>query len=170
VAVAIKILQGRFVNRPHKKIQDNALTKKILTVVGARPQFIKVSPVSHAIREHGNFSEVLVHTGQHYDDNMSRVFFDELRIAPPRYNLDVGSGGHGEQTGEMLKRLEPIMVKERPGLMLIYGDTCRLQAAYTGCTCRGGPALVQQENARGDQQGRRRPSVVASVLSHENGG
>lgn len=99
------------------------MTKKILTVVGARPQFIKVSPVSHAIREHGNFSEVLVHTGQHYDDNMSRVFFDELRIAPPRYNLDVGSGGHGEQTGEMLKRLEPIMVKERPGLMLIYGDT-----------------------------------------------
>jgi len=97
--------------------------KKILTIIGARPQFIKASPVSKAIRESGEFEEVLVHTGQHYDGNMSQIFFDELEMQPPTYNLEVGSGGHGEQTGEMLKRLEPIITSENPNLVLIYGDT-----------------------------------------------
>ena len=97
--------------------------KKILTVIGARPQFIKAAPVSKALREHGGFAEILVHTGQHYDANMSQVFFDELEIPAPHHNLDVGSGSHGEQTGEMLKRLEPLMVLEKPDVVLIYGDT-----------------------------------------------
>ena len=97
--------------------------KKILTVIGARPQFIKAAPVSKTLKEHGGFKELLVHTGQHYDANMSQVFFDELEMPAPRHNLNVGSGGHGEQTGEMLKRLEPLMVSERPDLVLVYGDT-----------------------------------------------
>jgi UDP-GlcNAc3NAcA epimerase len=97
--------------------------KKILTVIGARPQFIKAAPVSKALKEHGGFTETLVHTGQHYDANMSQVFFDELEMPAPRHNLNVGSGGHGEQTGEMLKRLEPLMVSEKPDLVLVYGDT-----------------------------------------------
>jgi UDP-GlcNAc3NAcA epimerase len=96
---------------------------KILTVIGARPQFIKASLVCKALKEHGGFTETLVHTGQHYDANMSQVFFDELEIPPPHHNLEVGSGGHGEQTGEMLKKLEPIMMSEKPDIVLIYGDT-----------------------------------------------
>jgi UDP-N-acetylglucosamine 2-epimerase len=97
--------------------------KKILTIIGARPQFIKAAPVSRALRERGGLREVLVHTGQHYDANMSQVFFDELEIPAPHFNLGVGSGGHGEQTGEMLKRLEPLMVSQKPDLVLVYGDT-----------------------------------------------
>jgi UDP-N-acetylglucosamine 2-epimerase (non-hydrolysing)/UDP-GlcNAc3NAcA epimerase len=94
---------------------------KILTVVGARPQFIKASAVSRALSE--NCTEVLVHTGQHYDENMSDVFFEELDIRYPDYNLLVGSSPHGKQTGEMLEKLEILMISERPDCVLVYGDT-----------------------------------------------
>ena len=104
---------------------------KIVTVVGARPQFIKAAPVSRAIEGYNkqgvsgasSILEVLVHTGQHYDDNMSQVFFRELELRNPEYNLGVGSGSHGDQTGEMLKRIEGVLVKERPDYVLVYGDT-----------------------------------------------
>jgi UDP-N-acetylglucosamine 2-epimerase len=94
---------------------------KVLTVVGARPQFIKCAPLSRALR--GLAREVLVHTGQHYDDAMSGVFFRELDIPEPDYSLGVGSGPHGRQTGEMLAKIEDVIVKERPDLVLVYGDT-----------------------------------------------
>jgi UDP-GlcNAc3NAcA epimerase len=96
---------------------------KITTVVGARPQFIKAAPLSRAIRESCKYHEVMVHTGQHYDKNMSKTFFEELDMQPPKYNLGVGSGGHAEQTGEIMKRLEPILINERPELVIVYGDT-----------------------------------------------
>ncbi|MFQ5779386.1 MAG: non-hydrolyzing UDP-N-acetylglucosamine 2-epimerase [Nitrospiria bacterium] len=104
---------------------------KILTVVGARPQFIKAAPVSRAIEEHNRkiphhgsqIIEVLVHTGQHYDDNMNGIFFRDLNLAKPDYNLEVGSGLHGEQTGEMLKKIETVLIKEQPDYVLVYGDT-----------------------------------------------
>lgn len=94
---------------------------KIITVIGARPQFIKASAVSKKIRE--KHTEILIHTGQHYDSNMSDVFFEELDIPKPDYNLEVGSGGHGVQTGKMLEALEEIYLKENPDMILVYGDT-----------------------------------------------
>ena len=97
--------------------------KKIVTVVGARPQFIKAAPISKALDQSRKFVEVMVHTGQHYDFTMSDNFFEELEIPPPKYNLGVGSGGHGVQTGEIMKRLEPVLEEEFPDLVVVYGDT-----------------------------------------------
>lgn len=96
---------------------------KILTIVGARPQFVKAALVSEAIQATGGLIEVVVHTGQHYDANMSALFFDQLEIAEPRYNLGIGSGPHGRQTGDMMARLEEVAGQERPDWMLVYGDT-----------------------------------------------
>ena len=94
---------------------------KIVSVVGARPQFIKAAAVSRVLRE--RHQEVLIHTGQHYDYEMSGIFFDGLEIPPPDANLEVGSGGHGAQTGAMLKAIENVLIAERPDYTLIYGDT-----------------------------------------------
>lgn len=95
--------------------------KKILTILGARPQFIKHATVS--IKMRGRINDIIIHTGQHYDSNMSDVFFNELGINSPDYNLKVGSGNHGEQTAAMLKGIEDILLTERPDRVLVYGDT-----------------------------------------------
>ncbi|MHB8182985.1 MAG: non-hydrolyzing UDP-N-acetylglucosamine 2-epimerase [Candidatus Desulforudaceae bacterium] len=96
---------------------------KIVAVVGARPQFIKAATVSRVLRSTPGVEEVLVHTGQHYDDNMSRVFFEELEIPEPNYHLGIGSGTHGAQTGRMLEAVEQVLLQERPDWALVYGDT-----------------------------------------------
>ena len=98
---------------------------KLLTIIGARPQIIKASALSRAIRQHfaDQITEVLVHTGQHYDENMSAVFFDELAIPQPQYNLQVGSGSHGRQTASMIAGIEEILETEKPDYVVIFGDT-----------------------------------------------
>lgn len=101
--------------------------KKIVTVVGARPQFIKAAAISGVLREH--FTEVLVHTGQHYDYNMSQQFFDELFIPHPIYNLGISGGSHGEMTAQMLVELEKVLMQEAPDMLLVYGDTNSTLAA-----------------------------------------
>ena len=96
---------------------------KIITVLGARPQFIKAKVVSDALLKYEGAEEIIVHTGQHYDENMSNIFFDEMEISKPRYNLSVAGGSHGLQTGKMLEGIEKILLDERPDLVLVYGDT-----------------------------------------------
>lgn len=97
--------------------------KKIVTVLGARPQFIKASVVSHAMAQQSGLKEVLVHTGQHFDANMSDVFFEELGLNKPDYFLDIHGGGHGAMTGRMLAEVEQVLLKEKPDAVLVYGDT-----------------------------------------------
>ena len=98
---------------------------KILTIIGARPQIIKAAALSRAIKNNfqKDIQEVIVHTGQHYDENMSKVFFNELNIPQPDYNLNVGSGEHGKQTASMIVGIEEILLKEKPACIVLYGDT-----------------------------------------------
>ena len=97
------------------------MKRKILTIIGARPQFIKCSPVSRKLRI--NNTEILVHTGQHFSKNMSEVFFKELKIPVPDYNLNINGGSHAEMTSLMMKKLEKVIVSEKPDIIIIYGDT-----------------------------------------------
>ncbi len=95
--------------------------KKICTVVGARPQFIKLAVVSRVLRK--EFQEILIHTGQHYDHNMSDVFFEEMEIPKPDYNLGISGGTHGQMTGQMLMEIEKVLLEEKPDMLLLFGDT-----------------------------------------------
>lgn len=96
---------------------------KILTIVGARPQFVKAATLSREIIKRNDIEEIIVHTGQHFDANMSDVFFEEMSIPKPKYNLEVHSLGHGAMTGRMLEGIEKILLDEKPSLVLVYGDT-----------------------------------------------
>jgi UDP-GlcNAc3NAcA epimerase len=96
---------------------------KILTIVGARPQFIKAAALSRELESRDGVEEILVHTGQHFDKNMSDVFFDEMNIPKPKYNLEINSLGHGAMTGRMLEGIEKLLMDEKPNMLLVYGDT-----------------------------------------------
>lgn len=107
---------------------------KIITIVGARPQFIKAASVSDALRKRKGISEIVVHTGQHYDEYMSDIFFEELSIPAPIYNLGIGGGTHGQNTGRMIERIEEVLLKEKPDWLLVYGDTdSTLAGAIAAC-------------------------------------
>ena len=96
---------------------------KILTILGARPQFIKAGSVSREIAKHSEVEEIIVHTGQHYDVNMSDIFFDEMKIPKPDYFLGIGGKSHGAMTGQMIEKIEEVCLKEKPDWVMVYGDT-----------------------------------------------
>lgn len=103
--------------------RKGAVVKKIATVIGARPQFIKAAMVSKAFVASRRINESIIHTGQHYDPNMSDVFFEEMGIPKPKHHLNIGSGSHGLQTGRMLEAIEKVLLEDRPDGLLVYGDT-----------------------------------------------
>ncbi|MDN3408125.1 MULTISPECIES: UDP-N-acetylglucosamine 2-epimerase (non-hydrolyzing) [unclassified Pseudoalteromonas] len=96
---------------------------KVVTILGARPQFIKAGSVSREFAKYDNFKEIIVHTGQHYDANMSDVFFDEMKIPKPDYFLGIGGKSHGAMTGQMIEKIEEVLLSEKPDWVLVYGDT-----------------------------------------------
>lgn len=97
--------------------------KKVVTILGARPQFVKAAVLSRVIKQHQQIEEVIVHTGQHFDANMSEVFFAEMDIPKPKYNLAINSLGHGAMTGQMMEKIEAILIEEKPDTVVVYGDT-----------------------------------------------
>lgn len=103
--------------------KNRVLMQKIVTVIGARPQFIKAAAVSRYLKQSEGLQEVLLHTGQHFDDNMSQVFFDQMSIPRPAYNLGIHSMDHGAMTGAMLVEIEKVLMGEKPDMVLVYGDT-----------------------------------------------
>src|SRR5208337_1000758 len=109
----------------------------VLHIVGARPNFMKVAPVLNALKDHANVTQTLVHTGQHYDVNMSEVFFQQLKIPAPDVNLAVGSGTHAKQTAEIMMRLEPVILERQPDLVLVYGDVNSTVATALVCVKLG---------------------------------
>ena len=135
---------------------------KIVSIIGARPQFIKAAAVSRALGEAG-LEEVLLHTGQHYDAEMSQVFFEEMEIPQPQYNLGIGGGSHGQNTGRMLPALEQVLLQERPAWVMVYGDTDSTLAGALTAAKLGLPLAHVEAGLR--SYNRRMPEEINRVLT-----
>ncbi len=136
---------------------------KILTVIGARPQFVKAIALSHAVASTEGVEEILLHTGQHYDDNMSAVFFRELGLAEPRYRFDLGGGSHGHMTAKQLAAIEDALIAEKPDVCLVYGDTNSTLAGALAASKLHVPVAHVEAGLRSFN--RRMPEEVNRVLS-----
>lgn len=144
--------------------------QRILSVVGTRPNFMKLAPVARMLDERADVDHVIVHTGQHYDAGMSQSFFDELEIPAPRYSLAVGSGSHTETTAAVMAKLEPVLAQERPDLVLVYGDVNSTVAAAMAAAQRGitvahvEAGLRSRDRSMPEELNRRITDHIASLL------
>lgn len=136
---------------------------KIITIVGARPQFVKAGAFSRALRVMPDMDEYLVHTGQHFDAKMSDVFFQDLQIPQPLYNLAISNAGHGEMTGRMLQGIEEILLKEKPHAVMVYGDTNSTLAGSLAASKLHIPVIHQEAGLRSFN--RRMPEEINRVLT-----
>lgn len=139
--------------------------RKIVTIIGARPQFIKAAALSAVLSRNRSINEVVIHTGQHYDANMSDIFFDELDIPKPAYNLKIGGGTHGQNTGRMIEAIEDVLLKEKPDMALVYGDTdSTLAGALAACKIHIPVAHVE---AGLRSYNRRMPEEINRILTDQ---
>ena len=136
---------------------------KILTVIGARPQFVKAAVVSRAMLKSAFIKEIVVHTGQHFDENMSKIFFDELGMSLPKYNLGIGGGSHGENIGRMIEAIEKVLIKEKPDYILVYGDTDSTLAASISASKLNIPIAHIEAGLR--SYNRKMPEEINRVLT-----
>ena len=144
---------------------------RILHVVGARPNFMKVAPVFHALAKCDAVRQILVHTGQHYDFNMSDVFFQELALSAPDINLEVGSGSHAQQTSQIMARIETVLLEQKPDLVVVYGDVNSTVSAALVCAkllvpvahVEAGLRSFRPVDAGGDQSATHRPDLGLAV-------
>jgi UDP-GlcNAc3NAcA epimerase len=136
---------------------------KLFSVIGARPQFVKAAVVSRALKKHDGVEEFLVHTGQHFDENMSRVFFDEMGIPQPSANLGVSGGSHGSMTGQMLIQIEELIMEQKPDCVLVYGDTNSTLAGALAASKLNVPCAHVEAGLRSDN--RAMPEEINRILT-----
>lgn len=146
------------------------MASRITAVVGARPNYMKVAPIWRELDKHGHISRTLVHTGQHYDENMSKIFFDDLKLPKPDIYLGVGSGSHGEQTAKVLLELERVLVKDRPDMLVVVGDVNSTMAGALAAVKLGVPVAHVEAGLRSfdrtmpEEINRMVTDIVADVL------